>query len=1098
MAVAQRSPAPSLTPPRSTREAAPAAISAENAEALAMGSLAGEGFGTAISAVGNAKAAPVRVTGLPALPLAQDLKSLVRQLSIPGNAAALRQKPSTGGAPAKATQTRSFQIAGPGGGLASYTLQLNDETGNFYGTLSCNGFTSNNTVIDGSSDVLGTFDLNRQEISQIALSFQSLSVTASGHAYILAGSLSWSFAYGTSSENLTMNMVVLDGTSPKTYWFKDYQISKVYDSDRVSQTISGRYYDPDYGYVQISTANSIVVTYGSQWPSQGTVNLSSTGGKWVKVTFQPTTYTIEAETNGDGAVDWQVERAGNTAAPVNLAPAANAGPDQSSPQSAPVQLDGRASSDPNGDLLSYNWSFTSIPAGSSAPGLTGYNTATPSFIPEAVGSYQFRLTVYDGYYSSEDTVSVTVTPAVQGKPAAFQQAWQFGTYGSCIGAAGLFSTDLDGDGTPEIITSASAGGFGDNVMWYVVRKKASGGYEQVWRSENYAVTIARMLLADMNGDGKNDVVVALNDGSIRYYDGPTLKEISRFAVGTGLQDIAIADLDRDGKKELIATDGTAVRVYAAADGALNWTKSSYGGSSLAVGNVDADAGNEIVTTGYGGKGYVLDGATGAVKWEYINGFGTQVSLADLDGDGKDEIVGASAWYKITIFDADIKTPAWEIATDLDIDAVLVTDTDGDGVAEIVYGDRQGGSLHAIDTRTHQQKWSLGTSRSGVSGIAFGDVDLDGKKELLWGGGGYDTGADFLFIADPATRTIEWQNRDFSGLSPLAVGDLNNDGNDQLLMITESSNSGYDGGIIHVFDPQSHALSTQQSLGLHDWLGGHRVVRIADLNGNGRSEFAFSTSNTYDSFIQVYDGATRTLLGQTPSYDGNFFSAMALGDVDGDGKMEIVAGQGRAHTGAKGVYLVVFDGTTFAEKWKSVDLGGYWEGVSDLKLADLDKDGNVEIIATVNGSRLIVYDGATHALKLMIESPARALEVADLDGDGYPEILVGRSDGQIDVHNGVSFAIKETVPTYSSSSVDALKVADFDGNGSKKLLVASGGVLTVLDEQGLSWRSEYLGYNLGRANSIEVKDTDRDGRPNIFIGSSTVLYQFKYMGAGSGT
>ncbi|UFS72262.1 FG-GAP-like repeat-containing protein [Geomonas sp. RF6] len=1070
---------------------AQAVISADNAEALAMGGLAGEGFGVTMSSIGRGKAAaPVTVKGLPALPLAQDLKTLARHLDIAKHAAQLRPQTATG-ARAKAIRNNSFVVNGPGGGTASYSLQLNDETGNFYGSVSCSGFTSSTTVIDGTCEVLGTFDLNLQEITQISLSFSSLSVTAGGNAYTLAGSASWTFSYPSSNEDLNMNLVVRDGSSSKTYWYSDYHVDTAYGSDRATQTISGRYYDHDHGYVDIVTPTPLVVAYNSQWPFEGAVRMSSAGGRWVSLTFHPTTYGIEAETNGDGVVDWQVERPGNTAPPINMAPSADAGPDASAVAETEVQLNGSASSDPNGDILSYYWSFDSFPSGTGYPGLTGYNTATPSFVPQKPGTYQLRLRVYDGYYSAEDTVTVTVTAAVQAQPSALQQTWQFGNYGSYIGQAGLYTTDLDGDGTPEVIAAASAGGFGSNVLWYVVKKKGSGGFEQVWRSEDYGVSIARILLADMNGDGKEDVVVALTDGSIRYYDGPTLKEFARHTLAPGLRDLAVTDLEGDGKKELVTTDGSSLRVYGAASGDLKWSKSSFGGTSLAVGNIDGGPEKEIVTTSYGGKGYVLSGTAGAGKWEYVNGFGAQVKLADLDGDGMDEIVGASAWYKITIFDGDIRSPAWEIATDQDIDAVLVADADGDGTPEILYGDRQGGTIHAVDTTTHAQKWSMSNNYyAGVSGMAYADVDLDGKKELVWGGGGSTTWADHLFVADPATKVIKWQSLDSAGLSPLAVGDLDNDGVDRLLMITESSNSGYDGGVIQVFDPQSHDLLAQQNLGLSDWMGENRAVRIADVNGDGRSEFVLTTSNTYDGFIRIYDGQSRTVLGQTAAYSGNYFSTLAVGDVDGDGKMEIVAGQGRAHSGAPGVYLMVFDGTTFGQKWKSIDLGSH---VYDVKLADLDGDGRMDIIASTY-NRLIVYDGSTHVLKLMAESPARALEVADVDGDGVQEILVGRDDGKIDVYNGVSFAIERTVSTYSTSAVDALKVADLDGSGTGKWLVASGGILTVLDGQGLYWRSGYLGASLGRSNSIAVKDTDRDRRPNIFIGSATVLYQFKSMGA----
>jgi len=91
---------------------------------------------------------------------------------------------------------------------------------------------------------------------------------------------------------------------------------------------------------------------------------------------------------------------------------------------------------------------------------------------------------------------------------------------------------------------------------------------------------------------------------------------------------------------------------------------------------------------------------------------------------------------------------------------------------------------------------------------------------------------------------------------------------------------------------------------------------------------------------------------------------------------------------------------------------------------------------------------------------------------------------------VTLAVKQTTSSLGTTQIDALKVADLDGNGTKEWLIASNGVLSILDAQGLKWRSSFLGSNLGRNNSIAVKDVDRDGRQEIFIGTDPVLYEFK--------
>lgn len=1062
-----------------------------NAEDLAMGGFVGTEVATSIHSVAKTSGSGSATAGDNHAPFqaVQVLKQAVRRMALPRKAAQLRAATPTAAKVSKSVgRTNSFQLEGDNGGTASYTLEINDSTGSFFGTIVFRGFTANGLVIDGTSETLGTFDANQQDFSRLTLSFKTLTMRSTNFTIVLTGALSWGFNFAASTETLSMNMVLLEQVSAKTYWFNNYELVTVYGGSSFTRTISGRYYDHDHGYVDLTTRTQLAVRYSDQLPSKGCLAFSGTAGRWIRLNFLANSLVIEVDTNGDGAAEWQVERPTNVLPPVNTAPTAAAGPDQSVGQWATVSLDGNASSDREGDPLSYTWTMVSSPAYTA---LAGANTATPSFSATLAGTYVLSLTVYDGNaFSPADTVTVVVATPTASNPVFVAQQWQYGIYGSSIGKAGLFTTDLDGDGTQEIIAGASAGGFGDNVLWYVVRKAANGGYEQIWRSPVYGVTIVRILLADMNADGKDDVVVSLADGAVRIYDGPTLREIRSLQLAASLKDLAIADLDGDGSKEVVISDGIGVNVYNAGSGTLQWQVASGGGSSIAVGNVDTDPAREIVTTNYGGKGYVLNGLSGAVKWEYVNSFGARVRLADLDGDGMQEIIGAAPWYKITILDADLKSPAWEIATNLDIDAVEVADSDGDGVPEIIYGDRQSGGIHAIDTGSHKQKWSIYNYDGGISGIAIGDVDLDGNKEVLWGAGGNSTGADFLYIAAPLTGAIEWQSKDVSGLSALAAGDIDNDGIDDLVMVTESSNSGYDGGIVHVFNTRTHALKYQVDLGTMDWMGSNRAVRIGDVDGDGSNELVLTASNLYDGFIGVYNGATGTLKRQSAGVSGNFYSALAIGDLDNDGKIEIVAGMGRAHTGATGIYLVVFDGDTLQEKWRSVDLGVYWGAVYDIKLADLDKDGHQDIVATMADSRLLVFDGVSHTLKLMLDTPARAIEIADLDADGFPEILVGRTNGFIDVYDGVTFAVRKSVFTFGTTPVDALRLADLNGDGSKEWLVASNGVLSILDGQGLKWRSAYLGNNLGRGNSIAVRDVNSNGRQDVFIGADPALYQFE--------
>jgi len=129
---------------------------------------------------------------------------------------------------------------------------------------------------------------------------------------------------------------------------------------------------------------------------------------------------------------------------VNEPPVANAGLDQSVMEGDPVALDGTASSDPNGDPLSYSWAQTA------GPGVTLSDPAsdTPSFASPAVTATKvltFELMVSDGTATHTDSVDVTVQNNVNEPPIADAGADQTVGEGDLVTLNGTGSTDPNGD-----------------------------------------------------------------------------------------------------------------------------------------------------------------------------------------------------------------------------------------------------------------------------------------------------------------------------------------------------------------------------------------------------------------------------------------------------------------------------------------------------------------------------------------------------------------------------------------------------------------------------------------------------------------------------
>ena len=101
----------------------------------------------------------------------------------------------------------------------------------------------------------------------------------------------------------------------------------------------------------------------------------------------------------------------------NTPPVADAGSDQTLSADEEIRLDGGGSFDPDGDALSYSWSFSRVPEGSSllenssAFSTNNMATAITSFVPDTMGTYIVALAVTDakGVTSSPDSVIISVS-----------------------------------------------------------------------------------------------------------------------------------------------------------------------------------------------------------------------------------------------------------------------------------------------------------------------------------------------------------------------------------------------------------------------------------------------------------------------------------------------------------------------------------------------------------------------------------------------------------------------------------------------------------------------------------------------------------------
>lgn len=236
---------------------------------------------------------------------------------------------------------------------------------------------------------------------------------------------------------------------------------------------------------------------------------------------------------------------------------------------------------------------------------------------------------------------------------------------------------------------------------------------------------------------------------------------------------------------------------------------------------------------------------------------------------------------------------------------------------------------------------------------------------------------------------------FTGGVHVATGDVNGDGVPDLI-----AGAGPGGGPnVKVFDGSTGGLIRSFFAYDPSFTGGV-FVAAGDFTGDGKAEIVTGAGLGGGSHVKVFDGATgatlQSFLAYEPSARGGV--SVAAGDVTGDGAVDIVTGAGPGG----GPHVKAFDGKTGAVVQSFFAFEPTFTGGVLVAVGNVVGDGRMDIIAgpgVGGGARARIFDGhdlssVTNILAFDDPSFRGGLRVGavDRDGDGLSELIIGSGPG----------------------------------------------------------------------------------------------------------
>ncbi|MBN1936781.1 MAG: VCBS repeat-containing protein, partial [Anaerolineae bacterium] len=498
---------------------------------------------------------------------------------------------------------------------------------------------------------------------------------------------------------------------------------------------------------------------------------------------------------------------------------------------------------------------------------------------------------------------------------------------------------------------------------------------------------------------------------------------------------------------------------------------------------------------------------------------------DVDGDGDLDLAAGcreaeGGWAKIYLnVGGTLQTaPAWTSADQAPTTSLAWGDMNRDGYLDLAVGN---GALSYPPFTCYQSKvylnvggalqttpiWTAPISECTTS-IAWGDMNGDGYLDLAVGNHGDNLNAVYLNVGGMLQTTPTWVAANVERTTSVAWGDMNGDGLLDLAVGNDaiSSNKVYlnVGGMLQTTSTWSPGV-----------IEATRSLAWGDVNGDGLLDLAVGNGHLPHSPYTGYPDKVYLNVGGmlqiTPTWSSNdidWTASVAWGDVDGDGDLDLTAGNG-CMTDApytcypSKVYLNEGGVLQPAAAWAFSD--GYDETQS-IAWSDMDGDGSLDLAAGNWSRPNKVYLNVGSTLQTIAAWTSGESDYAgtwsaawgDMDGDGdldlatgngvldfppgtlYPNRVYLNVDGMLQPAAAWTASVTETTTGIAWGDVDGdndLDLAVGNHDTPSKVYSNVGGTLQLTS----TWTTSFT----INAHCVAWGDVNGDGRLDLAIGGNGI-------------